>query len=163
MARKLVSAGINFINDMNNNISKEPNYSISTAARLLGISVHTLRMYEKEGLLIPFKSNGNQRRYSDMDLERIRCIRRAINEDKIGIEGIRRMLALIPCWAIVSCTAADREKCEAYNSYEKPCWTYKHKNNFCENLDCFNCEVYNSFGDCGSIKEKLKELIIPIN
>jgi len=120
-------------------------------------------MYEKEGLILPFKSIGNQRRYSDMDLERIRCIRRAINKDKIGIEGIRRMLALIPCWAIVKCSTADRNICEAYNSYEKPCWTYKHKNNFCEDKDCFNCEVYNSFGDCGSIKEKLKELITTEN
>jgi MerR family transcriptional regulator/heat shock protein HspR len=146
---------------MNKNISIEPNYTISTAARLLGISVHTLRMYEKEGLILPFKSNGNQRRYSDMDLERIRCIRRAINEDKVGIEGIRRMLALIPCWAIVNCTENDRKNCDAFNDYMKPCWTHKHKNNLCEDLDCFKCEVYNSFGDCGSIKEKLKELIKP--
>ncbi len=148
---------------MNKNISIDPNYTISTAARLLGISVHTLRMYEKEGLILPFKSNGNQRRYSDMDLERIRCIRRAINEDKIGIEGIRRILALIPCWAIVNCSERDRQNCEAYIAYTKPCWTYKHKNNLCKNLDCFNCEVYNSFGDCGSIKEKLRDLITPTN
>ena len=146
---------------MNKNISTEPNYTISTAARLLGISVPTLRMYEKEGLILPFKSNGNQRRYSEMDLERIRCIRKAINEDKIGIEGIRRMLALIPCWAIVNCSEIDRQNCEALNNYTKPCWTYKHNNNLCKELDCFSCEVYNSFGDCGSIKEKLKELIKP--
>ena len=146
---------------MNKNISTEPNYTISTAARLLGISIHTLRMYEKEGLLLPFKSDGNQRRYSDKDLERIRCIRRAINEDKIGIEGVRRLLALIPCWAIVDCIESDRKNCEAFNSYTKPCWSHNHKENYCEDKDCFSCEVYNSFGDCGSIKEKLKELIIP--
>ena len=146
---------------MNKNISTEPNYTISTAARLLGISVPTLRMYEKEGLILPFKSNGNQRRYSEMDLERIRCIRKAINEDKIGIEGIRRILALIPCWAIVNCSEIERQNCEAFNNYTKPCWTYKHNNNLCKELDCFSCEVYNSFGDCGSIKEKLKELIKP--
>ena len=146
---------------MNKNISTEPNYTISTAARLLCISVPTLRMYEKEGLLLPFKTDGNQRRYSDKDLERIRCIRRAINEDKIGIEGIRRILALIPCWAIVNCSEIDRQNCEAFNNYTKPCWTYKHNNNLCKELDCFSCEVYNSFGDCGSIKEKLKELIKP--
>ena len=144
-------------------LSTDPNYSISTAARLLGISVHTIRMYEKEGLIIPFKSSGNQRRYSDMDLERIRCIRRAINTDKVGIEGIRRMLALIPCWAIINCNENDRRSCNAFSSYMKPCWTYHHKNNVCSDRDCFNCEVYNTFGDCGSIKEKLKELIKPEN
>jgi MerR family transcriptional regulator/heat shock protein HspR len=98
-----------------------------------------------------------------MDIERIRCIRRSINEDKIGIEGIRRIFALIPCWAIVNCSERDRQNCEAYIAYTKPCWTYKHKNNLCEKLDCFNCEVYNSFGDCGSIKEKLRDLITPTN
>ena len=143
---------------MNQN-SLEPVYTISTAARLLGISVHTLRMYEKEGLIVPFKPNGNQRRYSDMDLERLRCIRKAINEDKMGIEGIRRMLALIPCWAIVECTEKDRKNCNAFNSYSTPCWTVNNKNNLCENRDCYTSDVYNSFGDCGSIKEKLKELI----
>ena len=164
MAGMLISITINFKNISDQmNISTEQNYTIGTAARLLGISVHTMRMYEKEGLILPFKSNGNQRRYSEMDLERIRCIRKAINEDKIGIEGIRRMLALIPCWAIVNCTSQDRKNCEAFNSYTKPCWTYKHKNNFCEGQDCFKCDVYNSFADCASIKTKLKELIKPNN
>ncbi len=146
---------------MKNNISIEPNYSISTAARLLGISVPTLRMYEKEGLIIPFKSNGNQRKYSDKDLERLRCIRKAIKEDKMGIEGVRRMLSLIPCWALIECSEKDRKNCDAFNSYTSPCWTVNHKNNICAERDCINCDVYNSFGDCGSIKEKLKELIPP--
>jgi hypothetical protein len=35
----------------------EPLFPIRTAAKLLNISVHTLRMYEKEGLIIPFKKN----------------------------------------------------------------------------------------------------------
>ncbi|GBD86172.1 putative heat shock protein HspR [bacterium BMS3Abin03] len=163
MARMLILPNIKFyIFDMNKNFSIEPVYTISTAARLLGVSVPTLRMYEREGLLIPFKSTGNQRRYSDMDLERIRCIRRAINEDKIGIEGIRRMLALIPCWAVMSCTAEDYINCEAFQSYSKPCWTFNHKINLCSGRDCRQCDVYNSFTDCASIKEKLKELVPPI-
>ena len=142
-------------------ISTEPVYTISTAARLLKISIPTLRMYEREGLIIPFKSKGNQRRYSEMDLERLRCVRHAINEDKMGIEGIRRVLSLIPCWAIVNCTEKDRENCVAFTSYTQPCWTVNHKNNLCANRDCIQCDVYNSFSDCGSIKEKLKELIEP--
>lgn len=39
----------------------EPIYSISTAARLLKISVHTLRMYEREGLFIPHKNTCKER------------------------------------------------------------------------------------------------------
>ena len=40
-------------------ISNKPVYTISTAARLLGISIPTLRMYENEGLIIPFKNPAN--------------------------------------------------------------------------------------------------------
>jgi predicted site-specific integrase-resolvase len=39
----------------------EPVFSISTAAKLLDVSVHTLRMYEREGLIIPFKKDSSQR------------------------------------------------------------------------------------------------------
>jgi len=142
-------------------ISTKPVYTISTAARLLGISIPTLRMYEHEGLIIPFKKSSSHRLYSDLDLERIKCLRHAINGGKMGIESIRRMLSLIPCWAIMSCSEKDRKKCEAFANYEKPCWMHNHKDNICTGRDCRECEVYNSFSDCGSIKEKLKELIPP--
>lgn len=141
------------------NVSDNPVYTISTAASLLHISVHTLRMYEREGLIIPFKKDSNQRLYSDKDLERMRCIRATITEEKIGIEGIRRLLSVIPCWAIVKCSAKDRKNCTAYNGYSKPCWMLKHKNNVCAMKDCRACEVYASFSNCRSIKDKLKEII----
>jgi len=49
----------------------KPVFSISIAAQLLGISVHTLRMYEREGLIIPFKTRTNRRLFSENDIERI--------------------------------------------------------------------------------------------
>lgn len=136
-----------------------PKYTISTAANLLGISVHTMRMYEKEGLIIPFKKESGQRLYTDRDLERLRCVRSAINEQKISIAGIKMMLSLIPCWGIMKCPEKDRKDCAAFNGHSEPCWQLKHKNNFCEDKDCRVCDVYQSFGDCHSIKDKLKKLI----
>ena len=47
-----------------------PLYSIGTAARVLGISVHTMRMYERSGLIVPFIRETNQRLYSERDIER---------------------------------------------------------------------------------------------
>jgi len=141
--------------------SNKPVYTISTAARLLGISIPTLRMYENEGLIIPYKKSSKHRLYSDVDLERIRCLRRTINGNRMGIESIRRMLALIPCWAIIECTEKDRRNCKAFTSYDKPCWMHEHKNNVCRDRDCRECEVYNSFSDCSSLKEKIKELAPP--
>jgi len=142
------------INNPNN-----PKYTISSAASLLGISVHTLRMYEREGLIIPFKKESGQRLYSDRDIERVQCIRRTIQEDKINIEGMRRILALIPCWAIVKCSDYDRTNCIAFSGHTQPCWMINHKNNYCSGKDCRECEVYQSFGNCESIKNKLRELL----
>lgn len=135
-----------------------PKYKISEAAKLLGISVHTLIMYEKEGLIIPFKKSTNQRLYSDEDIERLRCIRNAINKEKISIEGIKRIFSLVPCWAIVDCSIQDVESCEALKSSNKPCWTFNHRNNFCTDKNCRECVVYNIFNNCESIKSKLVEL-----
>lgn len=134
-------------------------YTISVAADILGISIHTLRMYEREGLILPFRKKSNQRLYSQKDLDRIVCIQKTINEDKINIEGIRRVLALLPCWAILKCSKKDRENCEFYSSHTKPCWMINHTNNICKDRNCRDCDVYQSFGSCDSIKNKLKDLL----
>ena len=135
----------------------EPVFPIRTAAKLLKISVHTLRMYEKEGLIIPFKKSTKQRLYSKSDLERIECIRNAIKKDKISIGGIKTIYSLIPCWQILGCNEP-HDNCKAYNEHSKPCWMLKHENNYCTDRNCGDCIVYKNFGNCGSIKERLKEL-----
>jgi len=144
---------------MGSSTPETPLYSIGTAARMLGVSVHTLRMYERSGLILPHKNDSNQRLYSDRDLDRLRCVRNAINVEKISIEGIRRVLSLIPCWAVVRCSGEDKATCAAYNGHSEPCWGLKKKGAFCTNRDCRSCEVYTEFGDCKSIKDRLKQLL----
>lgn len=136
-----------------------PKYTISNAAKLLNISVHTMRMYEREGLILPFKKDSGQRLYSDKDIERVKCIRHSIKNEKLNMQGIRKVLSLIPCWAILKCSEIDRANCKAYESFSKPCWMYNHKDNICKGGDCRECKVYQSFGTCESIKNKLKELL----
>ena len=133
-----------------------PLFPISVAARLLSISVHTLRMYEREGLIVPFKKESSHRLYSKADIERLNCIRRSINESKISINGIKTIYSLIPCWDIVNCSLKDRENCDSYKSHSNPCWTFQHKFNICANLDCRECNVYKNFAECKTLKEKLK-------
>ncbi len=140
-------------------ISNKPVYTISTAAELMGISVPTLRMYENEGLIIPYKKESNQRLYSDKDVERVKCIRHAIQEDKIGIAGIKSIYSLIPCWEIVHCSPEDREKCKSYTSHLQPCWNHKHEENVCASLQCRDCDVYQRFGNCIAVKDLLKQMI----
>ena len=130
--------------------------SIGEAAQKLGISVHTLRMYEREGLILPYREA--QRRYTPADIERIICIRKAINELKVSIEGIKHIYALIPCWSIVGCSDHDRSRGEAIKGRNGGCWTYRHKKNICAQRECRLCEVYSATGDCSSIKEKIVNL-----
>lgn len=134
---------------------RKPIYSIGTVARILNVAVQTLRMYERSGLIISYKSPGNQRLYSEVDVDRLRCIRQAITEQKIGIEGIRRIHGLVPCWSIVKCSESDRRNCDAFRSHVGGCWTYNHSHNVCGKRDCRSCPVYELAIDCGSIKESI--------
>jgi MerR family transcriptional regulator/heat shock protein HspR len=134
------------------NLPKTPPLSIGDAARAMGISVNLLRLYENEGLILPARTEGNQRRYSREDLERVSCIRRAIQEEKMTISSIRKIMALVPCWEIVGCSEEDRTHCEAFHSTVKGCWNYEHVYNTCATRECRDCEVYRSSGDCSQIK-----------
>jgi DNA-binding transcriptional MerR regulator len=48
-----------------------PLYTISVAAELVDLPVPTLRLYEERGLVLPHRTDGGTRRYSDADLARI--------------------------------------------------------------------------------------------
>jgi len=135
-----------------------PTYSIGTVARILGISVFTLRMYEREGLIISHKAASTHRLYAESDIERLKCIRRAINEEKLSIAGIRKIYSMIPCWDIVQCSASHRKKCPAFAGHAQPCWSYDHKHDACKNLDCRSCEVYKLSSDCDKIKASITNL-----
>ena len=141
---------------MNNPRKETPLYSIGTVARMLGVSVQTLRLYEAEGLLSPMKSPGGHRLYSALDIERLECIRHAITEEKIGIAGIRRMHSLIPCWQIAGCSQKERASCPAYGEHTAGCWTYTHERNACAERQCRSCTVYIQSSTCAGIKEMIK-------
>ena len=68
-------------------------YPISVVTELTGISVHTLRGYDRAGLLEPARTEGGSRRYSDNDLAVLRRIT-ALTDERINLAGIRRIIAL---------------------------------------------------------------------
>lgn len=136
----------------------EPLYSISKAAGLLNISVPTLRMYEREGLIIPFKKESNQRLYSWSDLKRVECIRSAINEEKISIQGLKLLYSLIPCWDILNCPLSKRETCRAYELRNDPCWMLSRKGVTCSDKSCRDCEAYKDYSGHGSIQESIMNI-----
>jgi len=130
-----------------------PKFSIGEVAETLKISVETIRLYERRGLLLTVKGDNSQRILSDSDVERIKCIRTAINDHKISIEGIRRIQSLVPCWDFIQCPSGEREKCPAYLRDDAGCWTYKDKEKDCATRDCRSCKVYQLSGDCDNIKK----------
>jgi MerR family transcriptional regulator, heat shock protein HspR len=129
-----------------------PLYTIGIVAEMLDISVHTLRLYENEGLIIPYKKDSKHRLYSQNDIIRLKCIREGIREKKFSIAGIKTLYSMIPCWSIKQCSESDRENCGAYSCHSMPCWTYKHEDNLCELQACSQCRVYKDHARCDSIK-----------
>lgn len=68
-------------------------YIISVAAELAGVHPQTLRIYERKGLIEPFRTPGGTRRYSDDDLERLGTIQE-LTTDGVNLEGVKRILEL---------------------------------------------------------------------
>jgi MerR family transcriptional regulator/heat shock protein HspR len=68
-------------------------YVISVAAELAGMHPQTLRIYERRGLVQPARTQGGNRRYSDIDIERLRRIQN-LAAGGMNLEGIRRVMEL---------------------------------------------------------------------
>ena len=67
-------------------------YFISVAARMLGMHPQTLRKYERLGLVQPNRSVGSMRLYSRDQLERLRLIKRLVDDAGINLAGVQRLL-----------------------------------------------------------------------
>ncbi len=72
---------------------EEAVYIISVAAELAGVHPQTLRIYERRGLIEPYRTPGGTRRYSDEDLERLGLIQE-LTSAGVNLEGVRQILAL---------------------------------------------------------------------
>ena len=70
-----------------------PLYMISVAADLAGVHPQTLRIYERRGLVQPARTQGGNRRYSDVDIARLLRISELAAEG-MNLEGVRRVMAL---------------------------------------------------------------------
>lgn len=68
-------------------------FVISVAAELAGMHPQTLRIYERRGLLEPFRTPGGTRRYSQEDIERLATIQE-LSEQGLNLEGVRLVLEL---------------------------------------------------------------------
>jgi MerR family transcriptional regulator/heat shock protein HspR len=67
-------------------------YMISSVAEQYQIHPQTLRLYEREGLLKPSRSEGNTRLYTDDDLERLEVILKLTRDLGVNLAGVEIVL-----------------------------------------------------------------------
>ncbi len=67
-------------------------YMISAVAEQYQVHPQTLRLYEREGLLKPSRSDGNTRLYTDDDLERLEVILKLTRDLGVNLAGVEIIL-----------------------------------------------------------------------
>ncbi len=72
----------------------EPRYVISIAARILGIQTHTLRYYERIGIIEPARSQGNIRLYSERDIDLLHRAKTLIDDLGVNLAGVEVILRM---------------------------------------------------------------------
>jgi MerR family transcriptional regulator/heat shock protein HspR len=68
-------------------------FVISVAAELAGMHPQTLRIYERRGLIEPYRTPGGTRRYSQDDIERLTLIQELTSQG-LNLEGVKQVLDL---------------------------------------------------------------------
>ena len=69
------------------------NHTMAIAVKLTGVESHRIRRYEEGGLLVPERTEGNQRLFSQEDIEIIRQAAK-LEDEGINVEGIKAILAM---------------------------------------------------------------------
>lgn len=72
----------------------DPCYVISIAAKIIGVHAQTLRYYERAGMITPSRSKGNQRLYSERDIERLRHVKTLVDDLGVNLAGVEVILRL---------------------------------------------------------------------
>ena len=95
--------------------------SIGHVAAWLGEHPETLRIWERNDLIRPDRK-GYQRKYTAMDLLRLRFIQQLMQEKGLNIAGVRLVIGLYTCWYKHPCAGgASRDGRRPINP-NKPCW-----------------------------------------
>ncbi len=71
----------------------DKNYTMAIAVKLTGVEPHRIRRFEEGGLLVAERTEGNQRLFSQEDIETIRQAAK-LEDEGINVEGIKAILAM---------------------------------------------------------------------
>lgn len=144
---------IGFVRDMQERFQRLANHqfeardwqsviAIGNAARQSDLSVSALRKYGAECLIIYHRTATGRRLLSKADVDRVRVIQHLIGGLGLNIEGIRRLMALLPCWTLMPCPEEDRRKCIAALDPIHQCWMTSQSEYARKGVSCRECTVY---------------------
>jgi len=74
---------------------REPRYVISIAARMVGVRTHTLRYYERVGIVEPSRSRGNIRLYSESDIAQLRRVKTLMDDLGVNLAGVEVIMRMV--------------------------------------------------------------------
>jgi len=134
---------------------------IGAVARRFMVSVDLLRLYEREGLLIPMKSPRGTRYFTEHDYPWIATILRLVREAGMNLAGIRHLLAALPCWKVRNCGFESRKGCPVISDESFPCWSNRATCPVVSGQDCYFCPVYRSAPNCEHFKALLVTSLKP--
>jgi MerR family transcriptional regulator, heat shock protein HspR len=75
-------------------VDETPKYAISVAAEFVGMHPQTLRLYETRRLVVPRRSSGGRRLYSDADLARLQSVKALTTALGLNHSGVEHVLLL---------------------------------------------------------------------
>lgn len=96
----------------------EPIYQIGIAAKFLRVSIPTLRIWEKKGLVKPARL-GKNRFFSKCDLDRLEYIKEMLQKKRINIEGVKSILSITRCWELKKCVPKEKDVCPVYLKFKR--------------------------------------------
>lgn len=76
------------------NDRKKPLFMISVVAEMFDIHPQTLRLYEREGLVTPKRTDGNTRLYSQEDIDKLKCVLSLTRELGVNLAGVEVILSM---------------------------------------------------------------------
>ena len=74
---------------------QEPKYVISIAAKMVGVQTHTLRYYERIGIIEPSRSRRRIRLYSEKDITQLRRVKTLVEELGVNLAGVEVILRMV--------------------------------------------------------------------
>lgn len=74
--------------------NSRPKYPISVVAEMVGVHPQTLRLYEREGLIKPQRTNRQTRLYSETDIERLKSIINLTQDMGVNLAGVEIVLRM---------------------------------------------------------------------